>query len=240
MSPGRRAAPGVFSPDIRGAAGSAEHADGFEFDAASLEELRSLGQRRKFTRGQRLVFEGDRRGSILLIESGSVKIVATTIDGDEIVLAVHGPGQLLGDLSVLTGSGAGAGAIALGEVHATMLLGTRYLEFLEKRPHLMLAQLRRLVTVLRESDMKLTELASVDLNRRVARRLLELLDLGAEATSAGHVLTTQLSQHELAAMCGASREGVARCLRDLREDGIVLTDRRQITIVDRDALIGRS
>ena len=56
---------------MRGAAGSAEDADGFEFDAASLEELRSLGQRRKFTRGQRLVFEGDRRGSILLIESAA-------------------------------------------------------------------------------------------------------------------------------------------------------------------------
>lgn len=211
-----------------------------ELDAASIEELRTLGSRRNFKRGQRVVFEGARHGSVVLIESGRVKIVSTSVEGDEVVLAIRGPGQILGDLSAITGTATGAGAVALGAVTATMILGSRYVEFLERHPKLLLAQFRRLVAMARESDEKLLEMATLDVPTRVARRLLDLVALGSEPTDEGVRITTELSQEELAGMCGASREAVARTLKDLRDAGVVVTDRRRVTVTDLDGLRARS
>lgn len=60
-----------------------------------LDELRKLGHERSFGRGQRLVFEGGRMNSVLLIESGRVKIVSATVDGDEMILAIRSAGSSL-------------------------------------------------------------------------------------------------------------------------------------------------
>lgn len=208
--------------------------------AADLDELRRLGHEREFKRGQRLVFEGDPAGAVLVIESGHVKIVSTTLDGDEMILAVRGTGQLLGDLAVVSAGRASAAAIALDDVRATMLPGNRYLSFLEARPATMLAQLRRLISALQESDSKLLELATADVERRLCRRLLDLAGHGVKEVDGGAELLAAVSQEELAGMCGASREAVARALRVLREAGLVLTDRRRVVIADMAALRARA
>jgi len=83
-----------------------------DWDDATLEEFRELGQRRSFKRAQRIVYEGDRQSSVVLIESGSVKIVASSADGDEIVLGLRRAGQLLGDLSAFGDRPTAAAAIA--------------------------------------------------------------------------------------------------------------------------------
>lgn len=205
-----------------------------------LEEFRQLGRARTFKRGQRLVFEGGRAGSVMVIESGRVKIVSSTPDGDEMILAVRGPGQLLGDLSVLGAANASAAVISLEEVKVTVLPGDRYLAFLEAHPSAMLGLIRRLIATLHESDAKLLELATADVERRLIRRLIDLVEHGAEERNGELHLLTKVSQEELAGMCGASREAVARVLRELRDEGVIRTDRRELVIVDLDGLRQRA
>lgn len=209
-------------------------------DAPALDgfanEVRRIGQRRKFRRGQRLIFAGATRGSVVLIESGHVKVVSVDTAGEESILAVRAPGDLLGDLSVMTGRPAGAEVVALGDVVATMVLGTRYLELLERTPDLLASQFRRLVAVLAESDAKLAEMATLDVRTRVARRLVDLVSLGVEADDRGHRILAEVSHEELAGMCGASREAVSRAVADLRESGVVATDRRRVTVLDLERL----
>lgn len=214
-------------------------ATGFLGDA-DLAELRRLGRATSFKRGQRLVFEGDRAAAVMVIESGRVKIVSSTPDGDEMILAVRGAGQLIGDLAVLGAARTSAAVIALDEVRVTVLTGDRYLGFLEERPQVMLGLIRRLIVTLRESDDKLLELATADVERRLVRRLIDLVAHGAERDGSEVRLLTRVSQEELAGMCGASREAVARVLRELRDAGIVQTDRRQIVISDLDGLTARA
>jgi len=210
------------------------------FSDTELDELRALGRRRVFRRGQRLVFEGDSGGSVMVIESGRVKIVSSTTDGDEMILAVRGAGHVIGDLAVLSSRPTSAAVVAIDEVGVTVLPGRRYLEFLETRPVTMLALIGRLISALRESDAKLLELATADTERRVARRLLDLVDHGTERRGEGLELLTTVSQEELAGMCGASREAVGRVLRQFRDDGLVQTDRRRILITDLEALRDRA
>ena len=129
----------------------------FALDTADAEALHALGLHRTFRRGQRLVFEGTAAGHVVIIESGRVKVVISTIEGDEKILAVRGSGEILGDLSVVSGDCATASVITMEEVRATVLSGSRYLEFLEQRPSLMLGQMRRLIDSLRETNQLLIE-----------------------------------------------------------------------------------
>ena len=211
-----------------------------DWDDATIAEFRAIGHPRTFKRSQRIIFEGDRQSSVVLIESGTVKIVASSQGGDEIVLGLRGEGQLLGDLSAVRERPTGAAAIAVGEVEATVILASRFIEFLQAHPDLLVVQLRRLTRLLAESDAKLLEMASADVATRVARRLVDIVELGTRDHPDGHVLETELSQEELAALCGASREAVARVLRELRDSAILSTDRRRITVMDLAALRART
>lgn len=70
--------------------------------------------------------------------------------------------------------------------------------------------------------------------QRVARHVLDL----AVADEAG-MLAAKMSQEALAAATGTVREVAARALRELRDQGLVRTERGRIRVVDPDGLVSR-
>jgi CRP-like cAMP-binding protein len=205
-----------------------------------IAELRSIGRPRRYKRGQRVVREGERLGAVVVLLEGLVKVVASSYDGDEHILALRGPGEVIGDLSVICDSTASATVEVLEDVDATLVAAGAYLEFLQSHPDFMLGQLRRVIEVLRQSDSKRLELATLDLTARVARGLLEAATAGRTAAgtagSGSDDDGVPVSQEELAHLCGASREAVARVLRTFRDRGWVRTERRRVVVVDREGL----
>jgi CRP-like cAMP-binding protein len=201
-----------------------------------IAELRSIGRPRRYKRGQRVVREGERLGAVVVLHDGLVKVVASSYDGDEHILALRGPGEVIGDLSVISDSTAMATVEVLEDVEATMVAAGAYLEFLQSHPDFMLGQLRRVIEVLRQSDSKRLELATMDLTARVARGLLESATAGRSAAPGADDHGVPVSQEELAHLCGASREAVARVLRTFRDRGWVRTERRRVVVVDREGL----
>ena len=201
-----------------------------------IAELRSIGRQRRYKRGQRVVREGERLGSVVVLLDGLVKVVASSFDGDEHILALRGPGEVIGDLSVICDSTASATVEVLEDVEATVVPAGAYLEFLRSHPEFMLGQLRRVIEVLRQSDSKRLELATMDLTARVARGLLESATAGRSAAPGADDHGVPVSQEELAHLCGASREAVARVLRTFRDRGWVRTERRRVVVVDREGL----
>jgi CRP-like cAMP-binding protein len=201
-----------------------------------LDELSALGRRRRYERGQRVTFEGHHAGQVLLIHQGKVKVTTSSLEGSEVVLAIRGDGDVIGDQAALTGSTAGATVVALDRLDITQVGADEYVEFLRARPEVMLEQIRRLIGLVRESDTKLLEMSTLELDRRLARRLLELVGSDRPDADGSVSISTPMTQEELAGLCGSSREAVARVLRALREAGVVSTARRRIVIHDLDAL----
>jgi CRP/FNR family transcriptional regulator, cyclic AMP receptor protein len=70
----------------------------------------------------------------------------------------------------------------------------------------------------------------------VAARLVELAQRYGEQTDRGVIIDLPISQEELAGWTGSSREAVAKALHSLRDLGLVVTERRQITVSDLDGL----
>ena len=210
-----------------------------ETDNAAL--LREEGRRRKFRTGATLFHEGDTSDWIGLIVKGRVKISCFGADGRERLVAVVGPGELLGELSAIDGEPRSATATALEPLEAAVLTATEFVAFLEAHPQATLGILRSVIGRLRDSDKRRVELGALDTVGRVGRLIVELADRYGEPTEDGIVrIRLPLSQEELAGWAGASREAVVKALRKLRARGWIETGRREIKVLDLPALVRRS
>lgn len=218
-----------------------------ELGPGHIEALRTRGWRRRFARGAVLFQEGGSSEQVMIVLSGRVKISHFTADGREIILAVRGPGELLGELSAIDQEPRSATALAAEPVEALVMTVEDFQQFVSTTPHAAMVMLVGLVRRLREADRKRIEFAAFDTVGRVALRLLDLakqfgepLGPGAGGAPGAVRITLPLSQQELAGLIGASREAVSKALHQLRKRGWIETQRRGISILDPEALRKRA
>jgi CRP-like cAMP-binding protein len=206
----------------------------------SADALRSRGIPRQFSRGTALFHERQAGDRVMVLLSGTVKLISVSEEGREVVLGLRGPGDLLGELGALDGQPRSASAIALDEVEALVLPAADFKTFLEAHPRAALAILEMLATRLRDADRKRVEFAAQDSLSRVAARIVELSDrFGVEHDEVIQI-ELPISQEELAGWTGCSRDSVVKALQTMRGLGWLETERRRITVRDLDALRRRA
>jgi CRP/FNR family cyclic AMP-dependent transcriptional regulator len=202
-------------------------------DAAALA---ARGAVRRFERGQALMYQGQHPDRIVLIRSGRARVSFTTPNGREVILAFSGPGELVGELSSFDDQPRSASVVALEPVEALCVSNEDFQSFLAERPAASLTLLRLLSRRLRDADVKLVEYAAVSTIGRVATRLLELGERFGEEEDGAVRIALPLTQEELAGWVGTSLESVARSLQTMRRLHWIETARRQIRILDQEAL----
>ena len=198
--------------------------------------LRSHGMARTFPRGQALFTEGDLGERVFMIERGWVTLRTAGPDGEEMILALRGPGEIVGEMSAFDGAPRTATAVAVGEVQAIVAPAREVARVLEQDVAAANEFARILAARLRESDRQRLEYTALDTLARVARRLLDLAERFGQPAGDGVKVELPLSQEELASWCGASRESTVKALRTLREVGAITTGRRVVTLHDRDGM----
>lgn len=209
-------------------------------DDAARAALSARGRHRRWPAGATLFLEGDRSSTVVVVVTGRVKVFSITEQGEEVVLAVRGPGALLGELSAIDGTERGASVAALEPVVALVVPVPDFVAFLSSEPGAAMALLRLVTSRLRDADRKRVEFGAFDIAARVAGRLVELADRFGEPVPDGVRIPVPLSQDELAGWVGASREAVAKALRVLRDRGLLTTGRRTMTVLDLDGLRRRA
>lgn len=203
--------------------------------------LRARGTVRQFARGAAIAHAGQRGDRVLIILGGHVRIARVTDDGREVLLAVRGPGDLVGEQSALDGEPRSASIGALDAVEALAVTPEDFLGFVTATPEAALYVMRLLNARLRDADSKRVGYTAQDVVGRLAARLVELSERFGEAQADGGVrIELPLTQEDLASWVGASREATARALGQMRDLGWVSTARRAITCQDVDALRRRS
>ena len=219
-----------------------DEASGFweGLDPATVEGLRAAGTRRRYPRGTTMLNEGDIAGRVMIVEAGRVKISSLSPEGRETILAVRGPGQLLGELSVIDGKPVSASASALDDVEVTSIPAQGFLELMGRDGRAALRLIRILTERLRDADLKRGEFGSLDAVTRVARRLVEMAERFGNESPAGVRIDLPLSQEDIAGWTGSSRESVAKALQALRARGLIETHRKGITVLDLDGLRSRA
>jgi CRP-like cAMP-binding protein len=209
-------------------------------DPDQSKDLERVGVRRRFRRGQALFHQRGSPDRVVILLRGRVKVTRVTDEGKEIVLAIRGPGDLLGELSAIDGEPRSATVEAVEPVEALAISSRDFRSFLIGHPEVSLLLLQMISHRLRDADRVRVEYGAHDTVGRVSARLVELAERYGEPVGGGVRIGLSLSQEELAGWTGASREAVARALRTLRDVGWVATERRRITVLDLEALRRRS
>jgi CRP-like cAMP-binding protein len=203
-----------------------------------VEALYAAGRPRHWERGATLLSEGDTAEWVLVLTSGRVKVSSHTESGTEVVLAIRGPGALLGDMSALDG-GPRSGTVTALEPVEGIVVGD-FASFLHRHGRIAVLLMKLVIGRLRDADRKRIEYGAFDTTGRVATRLVELAERYGERTNGGVRVALPLSQDELAGWTGASREAVSKALRSLRDRGLIETGRRKVTIHDLEGLRQRA
>jgi CRP/FNR family cyclic AMP-dependent transcriptional regulator len=199
-------------------------------------EFVAAGRLRRFAKGEAIFHEGDDAGGVIAVVSGRVKISVSGAAGREVVLRFAGAGELTGELSAIAGGPRTATVSAVDRVEAIAMRTGEFQRFIADHPRVAPIVYQRLAILLAAADRQLADFATRDVTARIAGRLVELAETSGEPGPTGVRITLGLSQDELGAWAGASREAVARSLHLLRELGWIETRRREITVVNPDGL----
>jgi CRP-like cAMP-binding protein len=199
-------------------------------------EFRAAGRVCRYAKGEAVFHEGDDPGGVIAILSGRAKVSATGVAGREVVLRFAGEGELIGELSAMAGRPRTASVTALEDLEAVAMRTAEFRRFIEEHPRVAPVVFDRLALLLAEADRQLVDFATRDVTARIAGRLIELADTDGEPAEGAVRITLPLSQDELGAWAGASREAVARSLHLLRELGWIETRRREIRVLNADGL----
>ena len=150
----------------------------------SAAALRAVGVVRQFGRGIALFHERQAADRVFVLLVGTVKLISISEDGKEVLLALRGPGDLLGELGAVDGEPRSATAIALVPVEALVVPLADFSAFLEQRPKATLLILQMVVRRLRDADRKRVEFAAQDSMSRVAASIVEMCDGSATSATA--------------------------------------------------------
>jgi CRP/FNR family transcriptional regulator len=191
-------------------------------------------------KGDVLFHEGQLGDRMYIITGGKVKLGHTAPDGRESILAILGPGELLGELSLFDPGPRTATAIALTDLEALGLGHQALRPWLTGRPEVAESLLQALAQRLRRTNDALADLVFSDVPGRVAKALLELGDKFGQQMPDGIHVTHDMTQEELAQLVGASRETVNKALADFATRGWIKLESRSVVLIDTERLARRS
>ena len=208
--------------------------------APARVRLEGLGSKRTLGAGSVLLLEGDIANRVWIVECGLLKVTSLRSDGQESILALRGPGDVVGELATLDGGQRSGTVTAVIRSELQSLSGQEFLDFLSTEPDAALALIRELVGRLRDADQLRVSHASDDVPTRLASCLLEIAESHGRSRADGSVeIDLPLTQVDLAGLVGSSRDAVARSLQRWRSQGLVATARRRIILLDADRLTDR-
>lgn len=199
-----------------------------------LSELREQASLRSYARNELLFSQGDPSSELFVVQSGRIAIATRANDGRESVVAVLESGGLFGELGLFDDEARSADARALVESDVVVLAYAAVRHVLEQRPELLWIVVRLLALRLRATDEALADAVFLDVPARTAKRLLELAGDADE-------FKLPVTQEELAAMVGASRERVNKALALFTRLGwLEMKGRSRYRFADRQALTDRA
>src|SRR5262245_55664597 len=184
------------------------------FDLAELHQLKASGV---------LFAEGDAGNGCYQLDKGLLKVTVTFTGGEERIVAVLGPGAVVGELAMIDRRPRSASVKALRDSVLRFVSREAYEKRLRAHPETKDALLEILAFRLRQADELLTATTFLTVKARVARALLELAEfIGKSSGPQCIMLDERISHADLAAMAGVARENVSRVLSKWRRHNLVL------------------
>jgi CRP-like cAMP-binding protein len=209
------------------------------FAGLSDEERAALRCRmhpRHFGRSEVIFLRGDQGSHLYIVERGSVKIALSSAEGKEMILALLNRGDIFGEMTLLDDAPRSADAVAIEPCDVLLREREDFINFLAERPRASLSLMAALSRRLRATDELVEDAAFFDVPARLASVLLRLAQTSGQPGPWGTTIGRRLTQGDLAGMIGARRESVNKWLRFYERQGLIVSDRGIITVLQPEAL----
>jgi CheY-like chemotaxis protein len=207
----------------------------FFSDTSSFEELKNLSKDRKLIKYRKkmdIYMEGDLAYKLYFIQSGKVKTCKMADSGKEFITGMFGLGDFLGAMSLLGESGVyGESAIVTEDAEICAISKDDFTKLIFSNKMVSNAFIKLLSDNLVEREDQLMRLAYCSVRQRIAKKLIELsskTNLNNDALKGINV-----TREDLAGLIGVAKETLCRTLSQLKDDRLILMEKRNITILDK-------
>ena len=200
------------------------------FSGLSPTELELLEHHmvtRSFKKNTIIINEGDEASTFFIIITGAIKVFLSNEEGKEIIINAQGPGDHFGELALLDGAPRSASVITTEKSTIGVISKEDFHNVLSRNTDLALNLIRELTRRVRFLSDNVRTLALMDVYGRVAKVLLGM----AQEEDGKMVINNRPTQQDIANHIGASREMVARILKDLSTGNYITIDGKRLIIV---------
>jgi len=188
---------------------------------AQISQLSGNVTKRRFKRGELIVEQGQKSGALFLILSGRARVSLTDKRAKEVILNTLGPGDCVGEMSLIDGQSHSASVRTDVQTDVLVLSHEEFVRCLAENHSIALWIMKDLVQRLRKSSDMVSSLALMDVYGRVAKVLIDAAQPHGESDA---VVCEKMTRQDIAKMVGASREMVSRVMRDFEEQGFIKTN----------------
>ncbi|MCP5144350.1 MAG: cAMP-activated global transcriptional regulator CRP [Gammaproteobacteria bacterium] len=197
----------------------------------AVQEFLAHCHRRSYTPKATIIRQGDPAGELYYIVKGSVTVLLEDEKGHEIVLAYLNEGEFFGELGLFNEDHSRTALVrARLDAEVAQISYHKLRGLTELYPSLVLSMTNQLARRLCNTNQKLGDLAFMDVYGRVARTLLDLSEQD-EATTHPLGIQVRITRQELARLVGCSREMVGKVIKDMEEQGIIVTEGKSIILL---------
>jgi CRP/FNR family transcriptional regulator, cyclic AMP receptor protein len=210
------------------------------FESLVRQELVELAHRARDTHLERgeVLGKPQEEGNeeLYVLKEGRVQLYVKIPDGGEVTLSVVEGGSIFGELAL--------GGLRSGDVYARALVPSlvcslkteEVQQLIESNPQVGIAMVWLLSERLRAPEVRLAELAHMQVSARLANLVLRLSTSEGIMSREGIRIDTPYTHRQLGTMINANREAVTRAMTELREEGAVEVVGRRIHVRDHEAL----
>ncbi|MFQ6058998.1 MAG: Crp/Fnr family transcriptional regulator [Anaerolineae bacterium] len=210
------------------------------FSSLSRRELACVAEQfyeKRFTKDEYIFFEGDPAEVLYVVQAGRVKMIKHSEGGQDVILRVVAPGEMLGGVAAFGEETYPATAQAQEAVSVLAMSGETFMALVRRYPALALAVIQLLKERVKEAHEVIRQLAVERVERRIAHTLIRLADKVGVAGEEGIVIDMPLPRQDLADMAGTSLETVSRVLSKWQRQGLVKAGRERVIITHAHGLV---
>ena len=194
-----------------------------------LETVKNHAITRNYPKNSIIINEGDTTDSLYIILEGKVNVYLSDENGKEVILNTQGEGDYFGELALIDDAERSASVMTTEKSTFLVVSKADFKKLLSTHPDIAFNLIQGLTRRVRGLTENVRSLALLDVYGRVAKTLLSL----AADENDKLVVQEKLTQQDIANRVGASREMVAKILKDLSIGGYISIDHKRITINER-------
>jgi CRP/FNR family cyclic AMP-dependent transcriptional regulator len=199
-------------------------------EPSHLDEIAAATRVQKLGSREELFHKGDQGSQVYVVVSGRLKALATSLEGDDVVFNILGPGEVFGEIALLGETPRTATVAAIEPCELLVIDRRDFLALLRRHPEAAIGLLRVLALRLKRVSELLEDTLFLNLPIRLAKKLLALDRVYGRDTEAGRRVDLKLSQEEWGDLVGTTRESINKQMRAWTEQGLISVDRGYVVI----------